>query len=212
MASPEKPTILNLHPFNSLGSRRTWVSWYPKDRTILDFNEARDDGVICPKSGGQQWFQTYTFDLISCSVWHDTVYTFSGREKFVLAEIDLVGGCGLTLVEERPKVLERSLKFLPPESHTYKLSCHLKNEQWKWVQITKLCMYTEPLISELLGKIHKPRQTKFSEWIETCSTVKGFKLLTIKNSPKWGLRSFPDLDPDLGWPWKSYHRECLIDL
>jgi len=21
-----------------------------------------------------------------------------------------------------------------------------------------------------------------------------------------------DLDPDLGWPWKSYRRECLIDL
>jgi len=33
-----------------------------------------------------------------------------------------------------------------------------------------------------------------------------------KNSPKRGLRSSPDLDPDLGWPWKSYHRECLIDL
>jgi len=24
--------------------------------------------------------------------------------------------------------------------------------------------------------------------------------------------SSPDLDPDLGWPWKSYLRECHIDL
>jgi len=33
-----------LHPFNSLFSRTTWVSRYQKGRTILDFNEARDDG------------------------------------------------------------------------------------------------------------------------------------------------------------------------
>jgi len=33
-----------------------------------------------------------------------------------------------------------------------------------------------------------------------------------KNSPERGLRSSSDLDPDLGWPWKSYRRECLIDL
>ena len=34
----------------------------------------------------------------------------------------------------------------------------------------------------------------------------------IKNSPDRGLRSSPDLDPDLGWPWKSYRHKCLIDL
>jgi len=33
-----------------------------------------------------------------------------------------------------------------------------------------------------------------------------------KNSPIRGLRSSPDLDHDLGWPWKSYRRECLINL
>jgi len=32
-----------LHPFNGLFSRTSWVSWYQKGRTILDFNEARDD-------------------------------------------------------------------------------------------------------------------------------------------------------------------------
>ena len=25
-------------------SRTTWISWYQKGRTILDFTEARDDG------------------------------------------------------------------------------------------------------------------------------------------------------------------------
>jgi len=34
----------------------------------------------------------------------------------------------------------------------------------------------------------------------------------VKNSPNRGLRSSPHLDPDLGWPWKSYRRERLIDL
>jgi len=32
------------HPFHGLFSRTTWVSRYQKGRTILDFNEARDDG------------------------------------------------------------------------------------------------------------------------------------------------------------------------
>jgi len=31
--------------FNGLFSRRTWVSQYHKDKTSLDLNEARDDGV-----------------------------------------------------------------------------------------------------------------------------------------------------------------------
>jgi len=37
--------LLLLHPFNGLFSRTTWVSWYQKDKTSLDLNEARDDGV-----------------------------------------------------------------------------------------------------------------------------------------------------------------------
>ena len=32
----------------------------------------------------------------------------------------------------------------------------------------------------------------------------------LKNSPERGLRSSPHLDPDLGWPWKSYHREMNV--
>jgi len=39
-----------------------------------------------------------------------------------LAEFDLAGGGGFTLVEDRPKVLERHV--LPAESYTYKFSCH----------------------------------------------------------------------------------------
>ena len=31
--------------FNGLFSRTTWVGRYQKDKTILDFAEARDDGV-----------------------------------------------------------------------------------------------------------------------------------------------------------------------
>jgi len=38
--------------------------------------------------------------------------------KFVLAEFDLAGGGGFTLVEERPKVFECHLKLLPAESHS----------------------------------------------------------------------------------------------
>ena len=36
---------LQLHPFNGLFSRTTWVSRYQKAKTSLDLNEARDYGV-----------------------------------------------------------------------------------------------------------------------------------------------------------------------
>jgi len=39
-----------------------------------------------------------------------------------------------------------------------------------------------------------------------------FSGMNCKNSSEKGLRSSPHLDPDLGWPWKSYRREWLIDL
>jgi len=39
------------HPFNGLFSRTTWVSWYWKGGTILDFNEARHDGVVIASAG-----------------------------------------------------------------------------------------------------------------------------------------------------------------
>jgi len=35
-----------LHPFNGLFFRLTWVSRYQKDKTSLDLNEARNDGVL----------------------------------------------------------------------------------------------------------------------------------------------------------------------
>jgi len=39
------------HPSNGLFSRTTWVSWYQNSKTILDFNEARDDGVAVASTG-----------------------------------------------------------------------------------------------------------------------------------------------------------------
>lgn len=41
---------------------------------------------------------------------------FSGVVTFVLAELHLVGGSGFTVVEQRPKVLERHTEFLPAEN------------------------------------------------------------------------------------------------
>jgi len=41
-----KILLLLLHLFNGLFSGTTWVSWYRKDKTSLDLNEARDDGVL----------------------------------------------------------------------------------------------------------------------------------------------------------------------
>jgi len=37
--------------FNSLCSRTTWVSHHQKGRTILEFNEARDDEVTVASAG-----------------------------------------------------------------------------------------------------------------------------------------------------------------
>jgi len=39
------------HAFYSLFSRTTWVSQYQKGKTILDFNEARDNGVALVSAG-----------------------------------------------------------------------------------------------------------------------------------------------------------------
>jgi len=39
------------HLFNSFFSRITWVSQHQKYKTILDFNEARDDGVAVASAG-----------------------------------------------------------------------------------------------------------------------------------------------------------------
>jgi len=44
--------LLLLQLFNGLFSRTTWVSWHQKDKTSLNLNEARDDGVL-----GWQWHQ-----------------------------------------------------------------------------------------------------------------------------------------------------------
>ena len=41
---------VQLHPFNGLFTRTTWVNQYQKNKTSLDLNEARDDGVV-----GWQW-------------------------------------------------------------------------------------------------------------------------------------------------------------
>ena len=38
-------TPVILHLFSGLFSRTSWVSWYQNDKTSLDLNEARDDGV-----------------------------------------------------------------------------------------------------------------------------------------------------------------------
>ena len=39
------------HPFNGPFSSTTWVSWYQKDRTILNINGARDNGVAVASAG-----------------------------------------------------------------------------------------------------------------------------------------------------------------
>jgi len=43
--------VTTLHLFNGLFSRTTWVSWHQKGRTILDFTEARHDGVAVALAG-----------------------------------------------------------------------------------------------------------------------------------------------------------------
>ena len=44
-------TVRQRHPFNSLCSRTTWVSWHQNGYTILDFTAARDDGVAVTSAG-----------------------------------------------------------------------------------------------------------------------------------------------------------------
>jgi len=52
----------------------------------------------------------------------DVMSAFSDAATVVLAECDLAGGGGFTLVEERPKVLDRHVEFLAAEHHTHKFN------------------------------------------------------------------------------------------
>jgi len=48
---PNQPKSTTLHPFNGHFSMTTWVNQHQKGRTILGFNEARDDGVAVASAG-----------------------------------------------------------------------------------------------------------------------------------------------------------------
>jgi len=48
--------------FNGLFSRTTWVSRYQKDKTSLDVNEARGDGVL--RCTGISWICLQCFDAV----------------------------------------------------------------------------------------------------------------------------------------------------
>jgi len=53
LSTPSTELLLLLpRPFNGLFSRITWISQYHEDKSSLDLNEARDDGVL-----GWQWHQ-----------------------------------------------------------------------------------------------------------------------------------------------------------
>jgi len=83
-ANPCSITISNftiLHPFNRLFSRKTWVSQYQKGRTILDFNETKDDGW--------QWHQLDHMQIICTSLQTDnhtstSSLNFTGRMLFLM--------------------------------------------------------------------------------------------------------------------------------
>jgi len=52
LGKPKKPTVelhthTHTHPFNGPLSGTTRVSWYQKDKTNLDFTEARDSEWQC---------------------------------------------------------------------------------------------------------------------------------------------------------------------
>jgi len=47
-----KQKQINKHPFNSFFSTTSRVSDHQQGRTILDFKEARDDGVVAVASTG----------------------------------------------------------------------------------------------------------------------------------------------------------------
>jgi len=77
-----------------------------------------------PKNDGfeynkQERLHTYAMEMFSSAGCEESL---SGAVTFVLAESDLVGSGGFTLVEERPKVLGRHMEFLPAESDTHKFN------------------------------------------------------------------------------------------
>jgi len=45
-----QPTNQDGHPLNGLFDGTISVSWHPKGKTILDYNESREDGVVVASS------------------------------------------------------------------------------------------------------------------------------------------------------------------
>ena len=73
--------LLLLHLFNGLFSRATWVSRYKKGKTSLDWNQARDDGVL-----GWQWHQLDHMQTICTSLQVPTPHhsIFTGQMLFLM--------------------------------------------------------------------------------------------------------------------------------
>jgi len=54
------------YPFYGLFSRTTWVSPYQKGRTILDFNEVKDNGLAVAPAGPYANHLHFTPDVNVC--------------------------------------------------------------------------------------------------------------------------------------------------
>jgi len=73
--------ILLLHPLNGLFSRKIGVSWYQEDKTSLDLNEARDDGVWDAVASAGQYANNLHHDPNIPTPHHST---FTGRMLFLM--------------------------------------------------------------------------------------------------------------------------------
>jgi len=89
-------------------------------------------------------------------------------------------------------------------------------ESVQWFRLICFCCSTIHTVRHRTHYVKTWRHSQNRKYIMYHNAVKGELSHdtgnTYKNSPERVLRSSPDLDPDLGWPWKSYHRECLIGL
>jgi len=76
-------TTTTLNSFNGVFCRTTWVSWHQKGRTILDFTEARDDGVAVASAGPYANYLHHTPDTLDNHASTSSLTFFTGCMLFL---------------------------------------------------------------------------------------------------------------------------------
>jgi len=108
--------ITHTHPFNGPLSRNTWVSWYQKCKTNLDFTEARDSEWQWHQLGHMQVCTSLQTDNHAST----PALSFTGRMLFLPPNQQRQSTEGLIIIRRRRIKIIICLAFVLASSVGYK--------------------------------------------------------------------------------------------